>query len=87
MQFNTNGTYVVQTTGLRTNSQSGVWNWDDKRQLFQLTPTTNSTRFVYDFRQLRVDPRQPDTLQWLPLHGAAAMAGTVDYVRLKRKDE
>ena len=87
VQISTNGTYKVQTTGLRTNSQSGVWNWDDKRQMLQLTPTSNSTRFEYEFRQLRLDQQQPDTLQWLPLHGAAAMVGTIDYVRLKRKDE
>lgn len=86
VQFNTNGTYKVQTTGLRTNSQSGVWRWDDKKLQFQLTPTTNSTRFEYEFRQLRVDPRQPDTLQWIPVHNIGASGGALDYVRLKRKD-
>ena len=87
VQLSTNGTYKVHATGLRTNSQSGVWKWDDKRQQFLLTPDPNNSSFSYEFRRLRVDQRQPDTLQWLPLHGTVTMEGAIDYVRLKRKDE
>ena len=87
VQLSTNGDYQVYTTGLRTNSQRGRWKWDDKGQEFFLTPSTNSVAFSYEFRRLRVDPDQADTLQWIPLHGVGATAGAIDYVRFKRKDE
>jgi hypothetical protein len=89
LHFNADGSYEVQTTGLRTNRQRGSWKWDGARQEFALTPATNSVAFPYEVRRLRVDAREPETLQWLPLHGidAGAASGAIDYKRFRRKVE
>jgi hypothetical protein len=86
LQLSTNGDYQVYTTGSPANRQHGRWKWDDKRREFLLTPATNSAAFVYEFRRLRVDPHQPDKLQWIPLHGVYASEGAIDYLRFKRTD-
>jgi hypothetical protein len=82
-----NGAYSAVTTGLRTNSQTGVWRWESARRQFSLTPSKNGSAFEYQLRVLRVDPRQPQTLQWIPLGGIGRMSGAVDYIRFKRKGE
>jgi hypothetical protein len=89
LHFNADGSYEVQTTGLRTNRQQGSWKWDGARQEFALTPATNSVAFPYEVRRLRVDAREPETLQWLPLHGigVGAASGAIDYKRFRRKVE
>jgi hypothetical protein len=89
LHLNADGNYEVQVTGLLTNRQQGSWKWNGARQEFALTPDTNSVVFPYEFRRLRVDPREPETLQWLPLHGigAGAVSGAIDYKRFRRKDE
>jgi hypothetical protein len=89
LHFNADGSYEVQTTGLRTNRQQGSWKWDGARQEFALTPATNSVAFPYEFRRLRVDAREPETLQWLPLPGigVGAVSGAVEYKRFRRKVE
>jgi hypothetical protein len=86
VDLKTNGAYTVLSTGMSTNSQSGVWKWDDAKREFRLTPGTNGGAFSYELRVLRIDPRQPDTLQWIPLHGIGTATGAIDYVRFKRKD-
>lgn len=87
VELKTNGVYSVSVTGLRTNSQAGVWKWDALRQQFSLTPRTKGGAFDYQLRVLRVDPRQSETLQWIPLGGIGQASGAIDYVRFKRKDE
>ena len=84
VDLKTNGVYSVLAAGVRTNSQTGVWKWDDVRRQFLLTPRTNSA-FGYQLRVLRVDPRQPETLQWIPLGAFGQAGGAIDYVRFKRK--
>ena len=87
IELRTNGTYTVIVTNLMsTNSQSGVWNWDATKRQFSLKPDTTGT-FSYELRLLRVDPRHPDTLRWIPLQGIGSAEGAIDYVRFKRKDE
>ena len=66
-------------------TQQGKWRWDANLREFLLTPATNSTDFPYQFRRLRVAPDSPDTLQWLPLRGADASSGAIDFVRFERK--
>jgi hypothetical protein len=85
VQLITNGDYQVRTTALGANSQQGRWKWNDKRQEFLLTPATNGAPFRYEFRRLRVDPREPDTLQWIPSQRVSGEAGAIDYIRFKRK--
>ena len=87
VELKTNGVYSVLATGLRTNSQTGVWSWDAAKRQFSLTPRTNGNTFHYQLRVLRIDPRQPATLQWIPLGGIGQASGAIDYVRFKRKDE
>ena len=87
VELRSNGVYSVLATGLRTNSQTGVWRWDALKRQFSLTPSTNGGTFDYQFRVLRVDKRQPETLQWIPLGGIGQASGAIDYVRFKKKDE
>ena len=95
VELKTNGVYSVFATGIRTNSQTGVWRWDALRRQFSLTPSTNGGTFDYQFRVLRVDQREPEILQWIPLGrsgqasggGISQASGTIDYVRFKRKGE
>ena len=89
LHLNADGNYEVQTTGLLTNRQQGSWKWDGARQEFALTPATNSVAFPYEFRRLCVHAREPETLQWLPLHGigVGAVSGAIEYKRFRRKDE
>lgn len=84
IDLKTNGLYTVLAMGLNTNSQTGVWKWDEAKRQFSLTPNTNSV-FPYELRVLRVDPRQSDTLQWIPLKGIGSASGAIDFVRFKRK--
>ena len=87
VELQTNGIYTVLVTGLMsTNRQSGTWSWDGVKRQFSLKPNTNGGAFLYELRLLRLDPRQPDTLQWIPLQGIGS-AGAIDYVRFKRKNE
>lgn len=87
VDLKTNGVYTVMTTGLRTNSQSGVWRWNDAKREFLLTPVTNGGAFSYELRVLRIDPRQADTLQWILPHGVGTATGAIEYVRFSRKNE
>ena len=87
VDLKTNGVYSALATGLRTNSQTGVWRWDEVGRRFLLTPSTNGGTLGYQLRVLRVDPRQPETLQWIPLGGIGQAAGAIEYVRFKRKDQ
>jgi hypothetical protein len=87
VDLKTNGVYTVLVTGLQTNRQSGLWTWDGTKQQFLLTPGTNTSTLAYEIRILRVDPRQEQTLQWIPSRGIGTMAGAIDYVRFKRKDD
>ena len=88
VELQTNGTYTVLLTGLRsTNRESGAWSWDGIKRQFSLKPNTNGGAFSYELRLLRLDPRQPDTLQWIHLQGIGSGAGALDYVRFKRKNE
>jgi hypothetical protein len=87
VDLKTNGVYTVLATGLQTNRQSGVWTWDGTKRQFLLTPGTNRSAFAYELRTLRVDPRQEHTLQWIPHRGIGTIAGAIDYVRFKRKDD
>ncbi len=92
VRLSTNGTYQLRAESQRSpvssQRQEGHWKWDGQRQEFLLIPTTNAVPFLYEFRRLRVDPRQSDTLQWIPLRtGGAAGGGVIDYVRFRREDE
>ena len=87
VDLKTNGVYRVEVAGIRTNSQTGVWKWDEERRQFSLTSNTNSTAFPYRLRVLRVDRREPDTLQWIPALGTGTVAGAIDYIRFRRKRE
>jgi hypothetical protein len=87
VDLKTNGVYTVLVTGLQTNRRSGLWTWDGEKQQFLLTPGTNTSTLAYEIRILRVDPRQEQTLQWIPSRGIGTMAGAIDYVRFKRKDD
>lgn len=87
VNLETNGVYTVLVTGLVTNSQSGLWRWDEAKRQFLLTPATNSGAFEYKLRVLRADPRQTHTLQWIPGDGIGTVAGAIDYVRFKRKGD
>lgn len=86
VRLSTNSEYEVHTA-LLTNCQQGHWKWDDKRREFSLTPSTNTNSFGWEFRRLRVDPRQPDTLEWVPVGGIGRSRGAIDYIRFKRKNE
>jgi hypothetical protein len=88
LRLNADGNYEVLATGLSTNRQQGSWKWDGARQEFALTPATNSVAFPYELRRLRVDAREPETLQWLPVNGMGVeVSGAVQYKRFKRKEE
>ena len=91
VNLQTNGEYEVRAESsalLPRQVQRGKWNWDERRREFLLTPSTNRADFHYLFRRLRVDRREPDTLQWIPLRsGITTGGGAIDYVRFKRKTE
>ena len=88
LRLETGGGYQVlaeSPSSSSTQSEKGRWAWNDAAHEFLLTPNPASTEgFNFEFRRLRVDPQAPDTLQWIPLHGAGTASGTIDYVRLKR---
>lgn len=48
VDLKTNGVYTLLATGLQTNSQSGVWTWDDTKRQFLLTPGTNRSALAYE---------------------------------------
>jgi len=91
VRLDDSGDYLVRTESteslppLESQSQRGRWAWNEQRQEFLLTPDANNGGFGFEFRRLRVDERETDTLQWIPLHGVGASAGAIDYVRLKRQ--
>ena len=90
VRLDDSGDYLVRAESdslppLGSQSQQGRWVWNEQRQEFLLTPNASSGRFQFEFRRLRVDKHEPDTLQWIPLHGAGASAGAIDYVRFKRQ--
>ena len=90
VRLETNGLYQVrEESGRPTGSQheEGTWKWNAEKQEFQLTPKTNSGGFRYEFRRLRADKQESNTLQWIPLHGAGGSGGAIDYIRFKRKLE
>jgi hypothetical protein len=90
VHLKTNQTYLIRTAGKilpRPESQEGKWKWDGSRQEFSLNPDTNSPAFTYSIRRLRVDPRQEDTLQWIPFDSYKNGEGTIDYIRFKRQRE
>ena len=85
LRLETNGTYQVRAESPGpAGTQNGTWKWNVQRQEFLLTPSTSSKDFPYEFRRLRADQRQSDTLQWVPLHGSGAAPGAIDYVKFKR---
>lgn len=88
LRLETGGGYQVLAefpSDASTQSEKGRWAWNDAAHEFLLTPNpTSAGGFNFEFRRLRLDPQAPDTLQWIPLHGAGAVGGTIDYVRLKR---
>ena len=88
LRLETSGGYQVRAespSGSASQSEQGRWAWNDATQEFLLTPNAmNAGGFNFEFRRLRVDPQAPDSLQWIPLHGAGAVDGAIDYVRLKR---
>jgi len=89
VELKTNGVYSAfetSTNSQSTNSQTGVWRRDALRRQFSLTPSTNGGTFD-QLRILRVDPRETNTLQWIPLGRVGGGGGAIDYVRFKRKDE
>jgi hypothetical protein len=89
VQLGTNGNYQVHAEDRASRSrlsQEGHWKWDGRRQEFLLTPT-NTVAFPYEFRRLRVDPRQSQMLQWIPLRSSGGAGGVIDYVRFKRKSD
>lgn len=89
VRLEADGSYLVRaesSLAAASRSEEGRWRWNDASREFRLTP--NATKvgdgFDFEFRRLRVDPQAPDTLQWIPLHGAGAVGGMIDYVRLTR---
>lgn len=91
LRLETGGGYQVlaeSPSGASTLSEKGRWAWNDAAHEFLLTPNpTSAGGFNFEFRRLRVDLKDPDTLQRIPLHGAGAVGGTIDYVRLKRSGD
>lgn len=91
VRLGANGDYEVRPNSraaIGNQSQHGYWKWDARRKEFLLSPMDNPVSFPYEFRRLRVDPNQSDTLQWIPLQsGAPVGAGVIDYVRFKREKE
>ena len=90
LRLETNGTYQVRVESpapIGIQKQGGTWKWNAPRQEFLLSPTTNGGPFGYEFRRLRVDKQESDTLQWIPLQGVGASAGAIDYIRFKRRIE
>lgn len=85
VRLSTNGTYEVRTAQ-GAQREAGRWRWDQMRKEFLLTPT-NSVAFQYEFRRLRVDPQEPETLQWIPQQSTGGAGGATDYVRFKRKND
>ena len=90
MKFGTNGEYQVEIGPcgpLGCLSQKGKWKWDHQREEFLLTPTAPVDLWHFDFRRFTVDKQEPDTLQWVPLHGAGNVLGVYHTVRFRRKGE
>lgn len=89
VRLDASGDYLVSAESLvpgGNQNQKGRWVWNAQRREFLLTPnTTVNGHFQFEFRRLRVDKHEPDTLQWIPLHGVRTSAGTIEYVRLKRE--
>jgi hypothetical protein len=88
VRLETNGAYQVRVESrapIRIQQQEGTWKWSAPRQEFLLTPMTNGEGFNDEFRRLRVDKQESDTLQWIPLQGVGASAGAIDYIRFKRR--
>jgi bla regulator protein BlaR1 len=70
-------------TGSQT--EQGTWEWNSPNQEFLLTPSATNGHFHFEFRRLRVDRHEPGVLEWLPLRGADASEGAIDYVRFRRQ--
>jgi len=88
--FGTNGEYQVEIGPcgpLGCLSQKGKWKWDDQREEFFLTPREPVDLWHFDFRRFRVDKQEPDTLLWVPLHGAGNVLGVYRSVRFRRQGE
>jgi hypothetical protein len=69
-----------------TRTQRGRWTWNPRRQEFLLTPNTASESLGFEFRRLRVDEQNPDTLQWLPLNKSTEQSGTSEPIRFRREN-
>ena len=94
VRLETNGYYQVRAESgspIGSQEQEGTWNWNALKQEFLLTPGTNSGAFHYEFRRLRVNRQEADTLQWIPLRSigglGALVDGATDYIKFKRKVE
>jgi hypothetical protein len=68
-----------------TRTQRGRWTWNPHRQEFLLTPDAGSETLGFEFRRLRVDEQNPDTLQWLPLKNSTEHSGT-EPIRFRREN-
>ena len=67
-------------------TQRGRWTWNQQREEFLLTPDPASEDLGYEFRRLRLDDRDPDTLQWLPFNDLKGSPGASDYIRFRREN-
>jgi hypothetical protein len=90
MKFGTNGEYQAEIGPcgpLGCLSQKGKWQWDDEKQEFLLTRKAPMDVWHFDFRRFRGDKQQPETLQWVPLHGTNNVLGVYTSVTFKRHEE
>jgi hypothetical protein len=90
MRFDTNGLYEVEIGPcgpLGCLSQKGKWKWDDHKQEFLLTPISPVDLWHFDFRRFKLDPQQPDTLEWVSLDGAGNVLGVYRSVSFRRRGD
>ena len=83
------GEYQVTSELLGLNkfshTQKGRWTWDPRDQEFLLTPDPASEGLGFEFRRLRMDNQNSDTLLWLPLQDLPGSSGPTNYVRFHRE--
>lgn len=90
IRLGTNGEYQVEIGPcgpLGCLSQKGKWQWNEQQEEFLLTPTAPVDLWHFDFRRIRVDKVEPQTLQWVPLIGTANVLGVYRSVKFRRHGE
>jgi hypothetical protein len=90
MKFGTNGEYQAEIGPcgpLGCMSRKGKWKWDDQRQEFLLTPIDSGGLWNFEFRRVRADKQEPDTLEWVTPSGIGNVLGVYRSVRFRRQGE